>query len=902
MVPIGVLTALLFVAVAVEVVTALFLPQLLPTGTPFWVEAAIDTVALAVLVGVTAIPLAVRPAMLARRRIAGHIGLLERVAAGAHLPECLDLITRFIESECPGTKASILLLKDGRHLVLGSAPSLSGEYNAAVDGIEIGPSVGSCGTAAWSGRRVIVSDISADSRWAGWRDLALRYGLRSCWSQPIRSSKGEILGTFAMYRPVVHRPNAAEARTVEEACHIASIAIERHLAWQAERRSEARLRAVVASAPDAILTADGSAVITWTNAQAERLLGYGPGELQGVPLGRLIPDRFRAAHQAAFRRVVQSGGERTLGGPREVRILGRDGEEIPAELCLGFGSAGDEAVVTAVIRDVRERLARESKLRRLARVVDAADDGILLTDASGAVLDVNTAFTRITGYSADDVRGQTPRFLKSGRHADDFYREMWETIRAGRAWSGRVIDRRKDGSLYHASLSISPVTGEDGRIEGYVGIQRDVTADVERERVLLLATRQAEAASRAKTRFLANMSHELRTPLTAILGYAELLEIETDDRMLTPEARREYVSTIKRQGTHLLSIINDVLDLAKIEADKLTVERESVSPAGIVDEVLALMRVRAAERGVELHAEYLSSLPRYVSTDPVRVRQVLLNLVGNAIKFTMRGEVVIRASFDAAGAKNPVLRIAVHDTGIGMDRAQVERLFTPFEQGDSSTTRRFGGTGLGLVISRGLAHMLGGGISVESEPGRGSVFTLSIPAGPLDGVELVEPAELARLTSDTASRNLAAMPQGAAPTLAGARILLAEDGPDNQRLISAFLRLAGAEVEIASNGRDAVDLATSGPSRDGKPFDLVLMDLQMPELDGYAATRLLRQRGYRGPIVALTAHAMEGDRQRCLDAGFDDYVPKPIDREHLINECVRRTRSARPETERKTAA
>ncbi len=383
-----------------------------------------------------------------------------------------------------------------------------------------------------------------------------------------------------------------------------------------------------------------------------------------------------------------------------------------------------------------------------------------------------------------------------------------------------------------------------------------------------LRIKTMEAATQAKSEFLANMSHEIRTPMTAIVGFAELL---TDP--LQPAAERaNCVQTIRRNGDHLLSIVNDILDLSKIEAGKMTVERISCSPLQILHDVVSLMQVRAAAGGLQLRTECRLPLPRHIFSDPVRVRQVLLNLVGNSLKFTEQGGVTVTLGYDAGG----VLTFKVRDTGIGMSAEQVSRLFQPFTQADNSTTRKFGGTGLGLSISKRLVEMLGGELSAESIPKQGSTFTFRLFVGPATDL-ISDEREIAIVTEVAGVQAPGRVP------LAG-RILLAEDGPDNQRLISFHLRNAGAEVVIAENGRIAMDLALAAGA--SEPFDLILMDMQMPEMDGYTATMLLRERGYTRPIVALTAHAMQGDRQRCLAAGCDDYLTKPIDRTKLLRACA----------------
>jgi CheY-like chemotaxis protein/HPt (histidine-containing phosphotransfer) domain-containing protein len=363
-----------------------------------------------------------------------------------------------------------------------------------------------------------------------------------------------------------------------------------------------------------------------------------------------------------------------------------------------------------------------------------------------------------------------------------------------------------------------------------------------------------------------------------VQGYAELL---LDDD-LSPADRRTHVKTIQRSGQHLMSILDNILDLSKIEAGKMSVEHVACSPSRVLHEVASLMQVRAAEKKLAFEVRFETAIPATIRSDPTRLRQILLNLTGNAVKFTGTGAVRVFARCVAPSSDDPRLRIEVADTGVGLTPEQVDALFQPFTQADSSTTRRFGGTGLGLSICRRLAALLGGTITVDSRPGRGSSFTLELGTGPLDGVRMVE-----RFQDSDAP----APPRPEPSARIAGRVLLAEDGVDNQRLISMHLSRAGADVTLVDNGRAAVEAVLAAP------FDLIFMDMQMPELDGYQATARLRSAGYRGPIVALTAHAMSTDRDKCLAAGCTDFLTKPASRADLVAMAARHLGHARPPSE-----
>jgi signal transduction histidine kinase/ActR/RegA family two-component response regulator len=375
----------------------------------------------------------------------------------------------------------------------------------------------------------------------------------------------------------------------------------------------------------------------------------------------------------------------------------------------------------------------------------------------------------------------------------------------------------------------------------------------------------AAAANEAKSRFLANMSHEIRTPMTAILGFTELLA----QHDLPEEERQDFVRTIQESGQSLLELINDILDLSKVEAGQLRVDRICCSPWRVIEEVMGLKRLLAQERKLRLQPDYRFPLPETIQTDPARLRQILVNLVGNALKFTERGEVRVAVWFSPEPPAR--LHFAVQDTGIGISPEGLSKLFRPFSQVDFSLSRSRGGTGLGLAISRQLAVMLGGDIAVESTLGSGSTFTLTIDPGPLEGVPLLSAEPLVQ--SLPPAEQSALMLRG--------RVLLAEDMPANQHLIRRLLEKAGLMVDVAENGQQAIEKAVASAAQQ-QPYAMILMDIQMPGTDGFEATTQLRSQGWNGPIIALTAHTMEGDRQKCLQAGCDDYLSKPIGRDTLL--------------------
>ena len=518
-----------------------------------------------------------------------------------------------------------------------------------------------------------------------------------------------------------------------------------------------------------------------------------------------------------------------------------------------------------------------------------------------------------------DPQAGTPSF---DAHLRDYTDESAALLLEG------VTRALSDGSDYsllletrHAAQGVRWVRAESrtrrdhrGAVSGLFGTIMDVTADVDREEALRLAraeaedasaqlrtinavleeatTRandmaaQAEMASYAKSEFLANVSHEIRTPLTAILGYTDLLR---DDLMVSSGSTRQLdaVDTIRRAGEHLLIVLNDVLDLSKIEAGSMVIETIDTDLCALLLEVDGLMQARVAPKGVALRTHLESPVPERVRTDPTRLRQILMNVLGNAAKFTDAGsiDVQVRVLPAADEFESDMLRIAVTDTGPVMTPAQAASLFQPFTQADASVTRRHGGTGLGLTICRRLAELMTGRVYLaHTAPGVGTTFVIELP---LEAVPDARTATALPTVAPSLAHGSARTAISAAATIRlRGRVLLAEDGPDNQRLIGHYLRTAGADVTIVENG--ALALAAIRSAIDANaPFDLLVSDMQMPELDGYSLARALRQERVTTPIIALTAHAMAEDRARCLAAGCDDYVRKPIDRVALLSACAR---------------
>lgn len=533
--------------------------------------------------------------------------------------------------------------------------------------------------------------------------------------------------------------------------------------------------------------------------------------------------------------------------------------------------------VVGVLEDITEQKKNEEKLREFEEIIRSMNDAVIISipeqeDRSGKIVFVNEAFTRITGYSAEDVMGKSPRVLlgESDNQSSIVVDRIRSALRANQIFVGEIPNKRKDGSECWVSLSTFPIKEENGHVKHFVFIERDITQNKlreeelrrarimkERQQELLLQKEKAEAANQAKSEFLANMSHELRTPLNSILGMTRLLT-ETE---LTNE-QDDIAKVVLHSSAHLLDIVNDILDLSKIEAQEVRLEKIGFDLESVLNDVATTLQPLASNKKLLLIKEYAETKHPYVLGDPTRLSRVLTNLMGNAIKYTDEGCVQIQTVLDYPEPGKVNFTCKITDTGIGIPSDKLNSVFDKFVQADTSTTRRYGGTGLGLAITRQLVELMGGKIGVTSRLGQGSTFWFTIPFEVTD--------EINKQLDPHRKRQVA----GNVP-VAQAKVLIAEDHPMNQLLMKKLMSSFGiTNYKIADNGQKALDAYKA------EKWDVILMDVHMPELNGFEATTAIRAlgkiSGIRVPIVALTANAMSGDREKCLRYDMDDYISKPV--------------------------
>ena len=787
------------------------------------------------------------------------------------------------------------------------------------------------------------------------------------------------------------------------------------------QQSEQRFRLLLHCTPQGIYGVDPQGNCTFANPACLEMFGYEQeADLLGRHMHTLVhhtrPDG--TPYPAGDCRMYQALRDHAGTHVTDECFWRRDGSSFPVEYWSHpIIYEGQVLGAVATFNDITARLQAEAEVRKLSQVVAQTPAAVAITNLGGKIEYVNAAFETLTGYTVTEALGQNPSVLKSGQTSADTYQDLWTKLTSGETWRGELLNRAKDGTLFWVLAVISPIKDATGKVTQYMAIKENITARKQAEAELLEANQHLEAATlranelaaqavlanAAKSDFLANMSHEIRTPLNGVLGMNGLLL----DTALNAEQRR-YAETIRSSSDSLLSLLNDILDFSKIEAGRLDLEVLDFNLHNLLDDFTGMIAFRAQQKGLVFGCAVEPGVPAELQGDPGRLRQILTNLTGNAIKFTANGQVVVRVRLVTETPETVQLRFAVCDTGIGIPADKRDRLFAKFSQVDSSTTRVYGGTGLGLAISKQLAELMGGEAGVESAVGKGSEFWFTVrlakPTSPkpaaaplptdlrgarvlivddrpvnreilmvllsswglhpaeaadgsaalqaladakaaqapfalaildmqmpgMDGTTLgraiksdpnLRDARLVMCTSlgkpgnqaiweeigfvaaldkpvrrqelravlEAALRGQpsAAIPAPPAsagrakPVLPAARILVAEDNITNQQVAMGLLKKLGMRVEVAANGLEAIHALST------IPYDLVLMDVQMPELDGLAATRQIRDPqsrvlNHQVTIIAMTAHAMQGDQQKCLQAGMDDYLTKPIEVPALI--------------------
>jgi PAS domain S-box-containing protein len=643
-------------------------------------------------------------------------------------------------------------------------------------------------------------------------------------------------------------------------------------------------RAIFNSANFSCIATDATGVIQIFNVGAERMLGYTAAEVMNKITPADISDPQEVIVRAKalsleLSTTITPGFEalvfkasRGIEDIYELTYIRKDGTRFPAVVSVTALRDAQDAIIGYLLigTDNTARKLVEAEQKKLDQrlrdqqfytrsLIESNIDAIMTTDPSGIITDVNKQMEALTGCTRDELIGAPFKsYFTDPERAEAGIKLV---LSAKKVTDYELTACARDGKQTVVSYNATTFYDRDRTLQGVFAAARDVTERKRVEAELQQAKAIAESASQTKSDFLASMSHEIRTPMNAIIGIADLLA----KTALSPE-QSNYVQIFRRAGDNLLNLVNDILDLSKVEASQLELERTGFSLNDLLEKVREMVAVPAREKGLALVCEIAAEVPDDLIGDPTRLRQVLLNLLGNAIKFTESGEVALRVMLDADSSTPGALRFTISDTGIGIPDEKLGAVFERFTQADSSTTRRYGGSGLGLTISKRLVELMGGHIWVESGVGKGSVFSFAVPLELWAGVARRVP-----------------VPVGSAPEapLPALHILLVEDSPDNRTITLAYLRDTPYLVEVAENGAVAYEKFTAGH------YDIVLMDRQMPTMDGLTATRAIREweqatRRPPTPIIALTAAALKGDQEKCVAAGCTAYLTKPIKQEVLL--------------------
>ena len=660
---------------------------------------------------------------------------------------------------------------------------------------------------------------------------------------------------------------------------------DRKKAELALRDHSAKMAAIVDTVPNGIISIDVNGTVLSINPAVEKMFGYHAGEIEGQNIKILMPKPYSDHHDEYINRYLNTGYSELIGASLELEGRKKSGSIFPIEVAVNEVSVGDLRMFTGIIRDLTQSKAYEFELEQhrfhlkeivdyqtseVKAIVETAVNGIITVNQHGNIELFNPSATKIFGYTSEQVKGKNISILIPGidqsTHQSFISSYLLGNFKSNIIGSSREITAiRSNGEIFPAQLSVGHSHLRNNK-HLFVAFVSDITAQKHSELELVQAKEQAESAARTKASFLANMSHEIRTPMNAIIGFSELVLMDSS----LSENSRQHLTTILNSGKNLLSIINDILDLSKVEAGKVVMERVDFSLIETLSDAISIVEFKAQENNLNLVMDIDPTVPAYVSGDPSRLHQVLLNLLGNAIKFTQYGHVQLKV---IPGPDEELLEFLIVDTGIGMSEEQIANIFEAFTQADTSTSRRFGGTGLGTTISRQLVELMGGQIWVESTPGKGSTFhfTAHLPAA----------RHTPEITQSSEDKFTAGSAQNRQFT-----ILLAEDVPTNAQLVCLRLQHLKHQIDWAKNGRIALEMVQA------REYDVVLMDMQMPEMDGQEATLAIRNLDAPKcniPIVALTASVLSEERQKCLDAGMNAIVYKPVDFDLLldtINELV----------------
>lgn len=813
--------------------------------------------------------------------IAAEKKLLGLVLSDAPLGEVLDAIAREVEARSAAGLSCSLSTLDGERLSIAAAPSLPAAYTAALDGVRIGPGAGACALAAAERRTVTTRDIATDPLWRDHRALAAAHGLAACTSMPILSSNAEVLGTIALYAPAPHTPDEGDGRLIEVARDIAALAIERHRLAHVMRRGEALTHGIVEGCIDCIKTLALDGTLSWISDNGRRAMRVDDA---AQLIGRRYADFWSGEYRARAEAVVTAAARGETAGFEGYLPVAGEPRWWNVVASPMLDAAGNVERLLVISRDVTERIQAAEHVRReeeqLRLLADSIPQLAWIARPDGHIFWYNQRWYEYTGTRLEEMSGWGWQSVHDPDVLPSVIERWRNAIETGETFEMEFPLRRADGEMRWFLTQVRPLRDARGEVTRWFGTNTDVDelrqvreavqrAATEREALLdseRHARSEAERASRMKDEFLATLSHELRNPLNAILGWAQLLRRARD---LDPAMVERGMEIIERNARLQAQLIEDMLDMSSIISGKLRLDVEPVDPAEVIRAALETVRPAADAKEIEVVLA-LEADAGPIAGDARRLQQVVWNLLSNAVKFTpRRGRVAVRLTRIGS-----LVELRVDDSGVGIDPLFVEHVFDRFRQADATTTKVFGGLGLGLSIVKHLTELHGGTVRAESAGAdRGATFVVLLPVTGAPGeTGDAAPRQATRLREPT--------PEPAPLDFGALAVLVVDDQIDTCEFVARVLAERGAEVRTATSAADALDLIREAPPA------LLVSDIGMPHMDGYALIHTVRalpaEQGGQMPAIAMTAFARDSDRERALAAGFDRHLAKPVDPADLV--------------------
>lgn len=727
---------------------------------------------------------------------------------------------------------------------------------------------GPAGKAIKSGKSIYISNFNDDPEFTPWIEVAIKCGYRSGFALPLKDDKGIVFGILMIYSSEVKTIPPDELRLMEEMAGDLAFGIitlrnqiQRKKAEEALVTSEDRFSKIFKMSPIAMAifrTSNGQ--IVDVNDVFVKETGYSRDEIIGHTTVDLNLYGEMEERNTILKVLQENGSIHDF----EFKIRNKAGNiGVAINTTIEITLEGEKHYLSSIL-DITERKQAEIELRKLSRAVEQSPVSIIITDLNGTIEYVNEKFLEVTGFLKSEVIGQNPRILKSGEMPAEDYKMLWQTITSGKEWKGELHNKKKNGELFWEQVSISPILNSKGRITHFLSVKEDITQRKQTEMELIQAKEKAEESDRLKTSFLCNMSHEIRTPMNAIIGFASFLQ----EHELPESKRHEYSKIIMDRTYDLLRIVEDILDISKIEVGQLTIIESQTNLAEIMNEILNYHKLKLSTQKIRQEVQITLSIPvdlKYlvIETDGQRLRQILLNLLDNAFKFTKKGFI----DFGCKVTTNNELLFHVKDSGIGVPENKQEIIFDRFRQAeDLMTARKYGGTGLGLSIVKGLVTLMNGKIWLESEVNVGTTFYFTLPL------------KLRTMDRKAKDEN-APLP---VKSWKGKVILIVEDDEANAKYLKYALADKGAEILIAYNGHEVLSLVKDHPN-----INLILMDIRLPDTNGLILTKLIKKNNPKIGVIAQTAYASSKDIEDCLSAGCNDYISKPINLSILIKSVDR---------------